>query len=125
MSSSSGKEGFILQNRNGFTLIEVLIASGIIFTAIATFMPIISTLDIEQKVLSDRRKLAYLLHDELQQFIWSSNTLLPVAFTKTVDSYMEVQFDFQIENEFIKGCAEWNNAKNTEEQLCFYGLQAA
>lgn len=114
-----------MQNRNGFSLIEVLIASSIVFTTIATFMPIISTLDTEQKVLSDRRKLAYLLHDELQEFIWNSDMKLPVTFTQTIDSSMEVQFEFLLENEFIKGCVEWNNAKNTNEQLCIYGLPAS
>ncbi|WP_339228114.1 type II secretion system protein [Oceanobacillus sp. FSL K6-2867] len=111
-----------MQNHNGFTLIEVLIASGIVFTVIATFSPIISTLHTEQKVLSERRKLAYALHDELQQFIWNTNTLLPKEFIQTIDENKEVQFKFQQENGVIKGCAKWNNAKNNNEKLCFYGL---
>ncbi|WP_249871106.1 prepilin-type N-terminal cleavage/methylation domain-containing protein [Oceanobacillus saliphilus] len=108
---------------SGFTLIEVLIAASITFTTVTLLLPIILLLDAEQKVLSDRRSFAYLLHDELQHFIWEPTTDPPMQFTKIVNN-MEGQFEFEIENNTIKGCVEWTNVQNRNERLCYYGLPA-
>ncbi|MGJ9456959.1 type II secretion system protein [Oceanobacillus sp. CF4.6] len=113
-----------MQKNSGFTLIEVLIAASILFTTVSTFMPLILIVDAEQKVLSDRRNLASILHDELQHVIWDTPGELPLKFTETLNS-IQVRFEFNMEQEFIKGCVAWNNAKQREERLCLYGLQAS
>lgn len=118
-----GKVGFILQNSNGFTLTEVIIATGIILTVASTFLPIITIIDREQNLLSERRILAYQLHDELQQFIWGTEKALPIHYTKSNHHAMTADFIFKQENEFIKGCVEWINAKKEEEEICLYSLQ--
>lgn len=116
-----GKEDFTLQNSSGFSLIEVLIAIAMIFSLVSTFLPIIVLLDAEQDVLSERRELAYELHDKLQQFIWDNATITDQLNKIPSDSRNAV-FDFEEENGFIKGCVEWTNAKKREETLCLYGL---
>jgi hypothetical protein len=123
--SNLGKVGFILRKDSGFTLIEVLAAASILFMTVSTFLPIILTLDAEQKVLSDRRHLAYMLHDELQHFIWDPlSSELPLQFNETVQS-IPAQFEFSTDKQLIKGCVKWNNAKNRKEKICLYGIQAS
>lgn len=110
---------------SGFTLIEVLVAASILFMTVSTFLPIILILDAEQKILSDRRNLVYMLHDELQHYIWKPNSSkLPSQFTETVHA-IPAQFEFSIEKQLLKGCVEWNNAKNRKEKICLYGIQAS
>ncbi|MFC4022801.1 Tfp pilus assembly protein FimT/FimU [Oceanobacillus longus] len=92
-----------MQKNNGFTLIEVLIASSILFTTVAVFIPLSFLVDAEQKLLSDRRQLASILHDELQHVIWDTPGELPLKYTETVNS-IHARFEFNIEQEFIKGC---------------------
>jgi len=116
-----GKGDFTLRNSNGFSVIEVLIAVVMLFSLVSTFLPIIVILDAEQKVLSERRELAYKLHDKLQQHIWNSNHVTDHLNETNSDSH-QATFHFQEENGFIKGCAVWNNAKKREETLCLYGL---
>ncbi len=103
---------------------EVLIASSIIFTAVSTLLPIALILEAEQKVLSDRRTVAYMLHDELQNFIWDPTKQVPSHFNRTVNN-IETSLEFKQEQELIKGCVTWDNARNRHEKLCFYGLPAA
>ncbi|WP_176330238.1 type II secretion system protein [Oceanobacillus rekensis] len=114
-----------MRKDNGFTLIEVLVAASILFMTVSTFLPIILILDAEQKVLSDRRHLTHMLHDELQYFIWNPSTeKLPSQFTETVHT-IPAKFEFSIEKQLIKGCVEWNNAKNRKEEICLYGIQTS
>lgn len=115
------KRGAILKSSKGFTLIEVLIASSIIVMMVTTFVPIASLLSHEREVLSDRRMIISLLHDELQPFIWEEHNAAPSTFTKTIHS-IRARFHFSREKEFIKGCAEWENVKKNKEKQCLYSL---
>jgi prepilin-type N-terminal cleavage/methylation domain-containing protein len=115
------KEGITLKKNKGFTLIEVLIAATILMTVITTIVPIISLVQAERQVLSERRTLSLKLHDELQQFLWLEDITLPAAYSETIHE-KAVQFTFIIENEYVKGCAEWQNAKRRTELFCLYGL---
>lgn len=109
-----------MKKNNGFSLAEILIASAILMSVATTVLPIISLLHSERQVLSDRRALSLMVHDELQQFLWT-DTAPPAAYVKTIRK-KEVQFTFVQENEYVKGCAEWENAKKRHEAFCLYGL---
>lgn len=87
-------------------------------------MPIISKLQLEQHILSERRSIAIQLHENLQQYIWSDDYEMP-AETNQKFSDRDVHFLFVKENQFIKGCANWENAKERNETICFYGLPAS
>lgn|SRR5690625_1804958 len=115
-----GKEDAQLLSYNGFTLVEVLISSSIIFLFITIIFPLITLLYQEQKVLSDRRMITDQLHDELQQYIWLDSNL-PQTYFKTIHS-TKIHFHFTTEEEFIKGCVTWENVRQTEETFCLYGL---
>lgn len=105
---------------DGFTLIEVLIATSLLLFVISTFVPIFSLLNNERMVLSDRRTVTSQLHDELQYFLWENPKVAPVHFTKN-KQHTKISFDFTNENNLIKGCANWENVKKTKESICIYG----
>jgi len=110
-----------LKKNNGFTLIEVIIAAALLMTAAATIVPIISLVQSERQVLSDRRAFSLKVHDELQQFLWLEDVTLPAHFSQTIHQ-KKIQFSFRKESGYVKGCAEWQNAKKRSESFCLYGL---
>ena len=114
------KEGVILLKSNGFTLIEVMIASSILMLVVTTFVPIFSLLNKERSILHDRRGVTSHLHDELQHVLWEGSKNIPSQFTADIQN-KEITFYFSKESEFIKGCASWKNVKKTDETICLYG----
>lgn len=93
----------------------------IIFLLVATILPIDIVLKKERKILQDRREIILFLHDSLQEFIWKSETFHPKQQTEQLNG-TSVYFQFVKENEFIKGCATWQNVRGKEERICLYGL---
>ncbi len=110
-----------MQNSKGFSLIEVLVAASIVFTLVLTTIPITSLLMQEREVLSERRLISSRLHDELQQFLWQGDVSPPASFTRTVNK-ASASFHFSAEGKFIRGCAEWKNARKQKDKICLYGI---
>lgn len=102
-------------------MIEVIVAASIFFSAIVIFIPITSQMQLEKNVLSERRDIAFHLQAELQQYIWTDNHSLPTTFTSHQDG-KQFEFQFIEENKFIKGCVQWENAKEIEESFCLHAL---
>lgn len=114
------KEECTLRNYNGYTLIEVIITTGIFFMAITIFVPILVQLKSEQNILSDRRHIAYDLHDALQFYIWDPSSTTEV-YEKELQG-KKVQFTFTKDVDSVKGCASWKNDRNANEEICFQGI---
>jgi len=93
----------------------------IIFFVIATMLPLYTMIKQERKVLADRRTITLLLHDELQQIIYIDGDRFPQ--TRKVNEPLRLEMIFTKNSKEIKGCAEWTNAKEQNEQICLYGLQ--
>ena len=110
-----------MRKKNGYSLIEVIVASSIFLSAIAIFIPIVSKIQIEQHILTERRTVTHQLHEDLQHYIWVNARAVPAEYRKDINS-TTIDFDFQKENDYIKGCAAWQNAKQTKESICLYGL---
>src|SRR5699024_7436377 len=99
--SDSVKVGNItLSNNNGFTLIEVLLAFMIVFIVITTIVPIVSLIEYERTILSDRRTYTHVLHDELQPYLWESKAT-PDTYTKKIAAN-EVTFQFSKREHLVK-----------------------
>lgn len=86
-----------------------------------TMIPIISLLEQERTVLSERRTFSAKLHDELQAFLWN-DLQLPSSYLVEID-LIDVTFSFTYEEQFIKGCVNWENARKKSETICLYGLR--
>ncbi len=87
-----------------------------------TLIPIASLLNTELEILSQRRLLANHLHDELQLYLWNNKATIPSTYSEMIDK-KKVLFHFTNENNLIKGCAEWQNVKQSTEKYCLYGYQ--
>jgi len=115
-----GKEGALLFNYNGFTLIEVLISSSIVFLLVTIIIPITTLLHQERSVLNHRRIASSELHDELQKFIWT-DSMITSSYSKSIQTN-HYYFNFVTEEELIKGCVTWENVRKVEEMFCLYGM---
>lgn len=111
----------MLRNNKGFTLIEVLVASSILFLVMMTVVPINSLLTNERIISKDRYEYADQLQAELQPFIWERNKRLPATYERTINN-QSVSFQITRETDvLIKGCVRWINAREKQEEVCLYG----
>jgi len=110
-----------LKKNNGFSLIEVLVAFSMVIMLVFTILPIITLIRQEEVILSDRRHISNRLHDELQPILWNADPL-NYTYTQSIRSY-SVEFIFENEDQYIKGCAYWKNIKDREEKICLYGFK--
>lgn len=88
---------------------------------ITTILPITSLLEKERIVLSERRMLSSKLHDELQPLLWN-DLQLPLNYSEVIHS-IDVTLNFAHEGQYIKGCVNWENARQKSETICLYGLR--
>lgn len=110
-----------MKNNKGFTLIEVLIASSILFIIIMTVVPIKSLLTSERRLLSDRYDYTARLHEELQFYLWEEDKQLPISYEQKLKQ-KTILFQFtKVSSELIKGCVEWKNVRDKNEKTCLYG----
>lgn len=107
------------ENNKGFSLIEVLVANSILLVLLVTFIPIYTTITYEQAVLKNRLMITSALHDELQPIIWQVADM--ENYSKRINK-QSVAFSFMLEDQYIKGCANWLNKQDREEEVCLYGL---
>lgn len=115
-----GKGGTILSKSDGFSLSEVIIAMGILLMLVATVLPIHQKVTTDEHRIKHHQLIKLALHNELQAYILTD---------KTLDSYKsqvakkDVQMSFTMEDEYVKGCATWENALKEKEKSCLYGIR--
>jgi len=114
-----GKEEIILKKYNGFSFVEVFLASSIIFFLATTLIPIYTQLQVEREVLKDRRTITKYLHDDLQNNIQQKQTY-PKEYVQTINDVAVNVYLFEEGNNIVV-CGEWNNEKAIDERKCLYG----
>ncbi|GIO23143.1 hypothetical protein J11TS1_17240 [Oceanobacillus sp. J11TS1] len=68
----------------------------------------------------ERLQITTKLHDELQGVLIGA---APYPSKYMVTPYRaSTEFSFVLEGEYVKGCAEWTNAKEKREKKCLYAL---
>lgn len=87
---------------------------------VITMIPIASLLNKGGKNIEQRHLYTETLHDELQIVLWGSSLELPLLYEKEIDA-SKIKLSFIMEGEFVKGCANWENAKNKTETTCLFG----
>lgn len=106
---------------NGFTLVEIMITSTLLLFIVASILPIYTKVKLERKLLTDRREITFMLHDELQRTLYGSDVTLPKKVT--FDRPLYVEIDLVKTTQHVKGCAKWTNEKDVQEEVCLYGME--
>lgn len=104
----------------GFTLFETLIASLLLFSMLTVLLPLLSLLAKEQYSNVERLKITSKLHDELQEAL-AGTVSYPSEYT-IIPYRTSAEFSFALDGEYLKGCAEWTNAKQQTEKKCLYAI---
>src|SRR5699024_6757692 len=89
---------------------------GILLMLVATVLPIHQKVTTDEHRIKHHQLIKLALHNELQAYILTD---------KTLDSYKsqvakkDVQMSFTMEDEYVKGCATWENAlKEKRNPVC-------
>lgn len=107
-------------NSNGFIWVETLVSLNIVLIVMTIILPIYTTIQKEKLIIKERSLTTLQLFNELQ-FALHDAAEMERSFTKQIDK-RQVSFHFSIEDEYVKGCATWKNAKEKNEKLCLYGI---
>src|SRR5690554_6650517 len=104
-------------NRNGFTFIEALVSLNIIIFISLTVAPL-STLVMQERVNALlKRDVVHMLYEDL--LYRANGNDATMHYEKSIQQ-TNVQFTFQLENEYMRGCANWENKKTRKETFCLY-----
>ena len=109
------------KRKNGYTVIEVLIASTLFFQSLLLLIPMQSNLQTYKEVLKERRFAATKLSEELQMMLRNRGPFRATEFELETNGTI-FHYRFFAEKEYIKGCVEWTNAEMAEEEFCLSGL---
>jgi hypothetical protein len=104
-------------------MIEVLFASSLFFHILLIFIPIHTSIHSSSQVLNEKRLAAIFLHEEFQGILQKEYLSLPYSSTRK-ENHTDFNIQFLEDNEYVKGCVVWTNAKQSEEIFCLYGIFA-
>lgn len=116
----SGKEEVILRNNKGYFAIEAIAAFSVFLTVLLTLTPLLIQLKTEQEILSERRYIQSQLQGELLDYLFPSAGYTDDENMEPTDRKTAI-YQFKEENNLVKGCAKWENAKANQETFCLYG----
>lgn len=68
----------------------------------------------------ERLQITSQLQDELQGVL-NKDTAYPSKY-KMTPYRISAEFSFTLDGEYLKGCAEWTNAKEKREKKCLYAI---
>ncbi len=77
----------------------------------------------ERHHLQLRLAIGNQLHDDLQDYLWTTGMELPSLYTHSIYN-QDITFEFNETHLFLKGCATWTNAREQQEEMCLYGQPA-
>lgn len=102
----------------GFTLLETVIASSIIFLVIALTVPLQSIIKTERKLMLENREIAYILHAALLDYLSIEDKI-----SEKVVDYREKELTITFSNEdgLVTSCITWLNSKENRQVRCLYG----
>src|SRR5690625_4872734 len=94
----------------------------IVFMLIAITIPINTILKTERMKLYDERLISFYLHDELIDKLYTENFMETDKYTVSINNH-NVQFQFTLNDDLLKGCARWENVKQQNKEYCLYGYK--
>ncbi|MFG6121049.1 hypothetical protein [Thalassobacillus sp. B23F22_16] len=114
------KAGAICMKYNGFTLVEVIFAFGLLLMILLSTLPILMKVNLEEADLADKRKAVSILHNELVREI---NESLTNDKSYSLKDFTVIEITFKSHGELIKGCATWISKQNKRESVCLNGYR--
>ncbi|MFG6114352.1 prepilin-type N-terminal cleavage/methylation domain-containing protein [Halobacillus sp. MO56] len=105
---------------NGFTLVEVIVAFGLLLTLLLSTLPIMMKVNMEEAILTDRRIVTAILHDELLKKV---NAPVMGVMSYSIDDFTNIHVNVEIQDGLVKACADWNNKQNHTEKVCLNGYR--
>jgi len=109
-----------LSKNEGFSLSEVIIAMGVLLMLVATVLPIHQKVTADEHRIKHHQLIKLALHNELQAYILTDK---PLDSFKSQVAKKDVQMSFTMEDEYVKGCATWENVLKEKEKSCLYGIR--
>jgi len=107
----------MLGNEKGITFIESLAAATVIFTVIMTMIPLYNWISMERHDLQNKRIYAHQLYNQLITIINEQERESKLPYERKVEA---ARFSFSMSDNLTKGCVQWENSKNKQEEICLY-----
>lgn len=85
-----------------------------------TMLPIYTSIQKEKLTLEERSRISTELLNELHLVLHDKNEW-ERSFTKQIAN-RSANFTFSREDEYVKGCVNWTNAKDKHEERCLFGI---
>lgn len=111
-----------MKNNKGFFEVEAIASFSIFLIIMLTLIPIVYQIKTEQETLNERRNAYTQLQGRMLEHLYfnESNGSKPLPEDQNSEQY-QFSFQFTENNEIVKGCVTWENAKLQEETFCLYG----
>lgn len=108
----------MFQSPKGFTFIETVAATTILFLAALIIIPSFIIIQQERNALYNELKIINHLESILHQQHDDEETYSTII-TETIEG-ISVDFHFTIEGDLRKGCVQWETNQNTDKSFCLY-----
>lgn len=108
----------MLRNDNGFTLIEVLVATSLLFLTLSFILPSFVILHSERQSLYREIEIVQQLEQKLHDASLESERI-PFQISEEISGRF-ITYIFTIDDQLIKGCAHWETEKTDETSMCLY-----
>lgn len=111
-----------MKNNKGFFAVEAIASFSIFLTIMLTLLPLVYQLKTDQETLSQRRYVQTELQGQMLEYLHPAIPENQENYEiKLKETHPAIAFQFNEDNNLIKGCATWKNAKNIQENFCIYG----
>lgn len=116
-----GKEEATLKKYNGFIWIETLVSLNIVLVVMTLIVPIYTSIEKEKQVLHEQSLISLGLFNEFQTVLHERQIDKSTMYQEKIND-RQVTYQFTSEGVFLKGCVNWENAKQKQEKRCLYGI---
>ncbi|WP_431798852.1 type II secretion system protein [Halobacillus andaensis] len=101
-------------NSKGLTLIEVICSFSVLMVASLLIVPLLTDIRSDQKALSEKRNAVSTLQNKLHEY---TDSPIAARIENNIDG---IKFTFEVQQDYIEGCASWEDRNNKTERLCLY-----
>src|SRR5690625_3779784 len=109
------------KNCKGFILLDTVVAINIIILFTLVIIPVYIIMKQEKQSLHERMIISLYLFNQMQTVIRDEITDITNDEEKMIGN-KTVNFTYTLDEQFIKGCAIWDNYRKRRETFCLYGL---